>query len=359
MPRVRELEKAGTGPWRRSGSRVTMVPVTSNERDSPSGAAGARLHEHHFGQHRPTGGESRTRVVVALTSVTMAVEVVAGLVFGSMALLADGLHMASHAAALGLAWVAYVYARRRARDERFSFGTGKVNALAGFASAVVLALFALLMAGESVHRLLEPVPIAFNRAILVAFVGLLVNGVSIVILGGRGHEAGHHHRHDHNLRAAHLHVIADALTSLLAIVALLAAKLFGAVWMDPVMGLVGGVLVARWSWNLVRETSEVLLDRQAPPELIATVTAAVEADRRLRLADLHVWTIGPGYRAAIVSVAASEPCTVDEVAALLPQDLHIAHLTVEIRHGRVTGLAPTRRRREVDGRKPRDRGAVP
>jgi len=289
-------------------------------------------HDHHFGQHEPYGGEARTKLVVALTAVTMVIEVAAGLVFGSMALLADGLHMASHAAALGLAVVAYVYARKRAHDERFSFGTGKVNALAGFASAVVLVLFALMMVGESVRRFVDPVPIAFDQAILVAVLGLVVNGISVVVLRG-GHGHGHRHRHDHNLRAAHLHVLADALTSLLAIFALLAAKYLGAAWMDPAMGIVGGALVARWSWALVRETSAILLDRQAPEQITTAITSAVEADDRLRVIDLHVWAIGPGYRAAIVAVTASRPCTVDEVEALLPDRLGIAHLTVEIRSG--------------------------
>jgi cation diffusion facilitator family transporter len=275
----------------------------------------AEAHEHHFGQHEPYGGEARTKLVVALTATTMVVEVAAGIVFGSMALLADGLHMASHAAALGLAVAAYVYARRHAHDPRFSFGTGKVNALAGFASAVVLVLFALMMIGESLRRFIDPVAIAFDQAILVAVLGLVVNGVSVLVLRDRhGHGHDHHgHRHDHNLRAAHLHVLADALTSLLAIFALLAAKYLGAVWMDPAMGIVGGVLVARWSWALVRETSAMLLDRQAPDEITSAITSAIEADERLAIVDLHVWAIGPGYRAAIVAVETSKPCTVDEV----------------------------------------------
>jgi cation diffusion facilitator family transporter len=289
-------------------------------------------HAHHFGQHEPYGGEGRTKLVVALTAATMVVEVAAGLVFGSMALLADGLHMASHAAALGLAVAAYVYARRHAHDPRFSFGTGKVNALAGFASAVVLVLFALMMVGESLRRFIAPVEIAFDQAILVAVLGLVVNGISVLVLrDGHGHEHGH--RHDHNLRAAHLHVLADALTSLLAIFALLAAKYLGAIWMDPAMGIVGGALVARWSWALVCETSAILLDRQAPAEITSAITSAIEGDDRLRLVDLHVWAIGPGYRAAIVAVEASAPCTVGEVEALVPDDLGIAHLTVEIRGG--------------------------
>jgi cation diffusion facilitator family transporter len=288
-------------------------------------------HEHHFGQVEPRAGEARTKLVVVLTAATMVVEVVAGLAFGSMALLADGLHMASHASALGLAWLAYVYARRRAHDRSFSFGTGKVNSLAGFTSAVVLALFALMMAGESVHRFIEPVPIAFDQAIVVAMLGLVVNGVSVLILRDRpGHAHHHGHHHDHNLRAAHLHVLADTLTSALAIVALLAAKYVGAVWMDPAMGIVGGTLVAVWAWGLAKDTGSILLDRQAPDEITSAVTDAVEAGGRFQVVDLHVWHIGPGYRAAIVSIRSPDPCTRQVIADLIPQDLGIAHLTVEI-----------------------------
>ena len=293
-------------------------------------------HEHHFDQHLPMPGEVRTRWVVCMTAAMMVVEIAAGVLFGSMALLADGLHMASHTAALGLSVFAYAIARRRAHDPRFSFGTGKFNSLAGFASAVVLALFALLMAGESVHRFLEPVPIAFDEAIIVALLGLVVNGVSVIILRGQ-HEHGSHveHRHDndHNLRAAHLHVLADTLTSFLAIFALLAAKHVGAVWMDPAMGIVGGALVACWAWSLVKDTGAVLLDRQAPIETMETLTRAVEFDGRFRIADLHVWTIGPGHRAAIISVRTSHSCRPEDVEGLIPDDLEIAHLTVEIRSG--------------------------
>jgi len=293
------------------------------------------IHEHHFGQAEPKGGEARTRIVVALTSVFMVVEVLAGLAFGSMALLADGLHMASHTSALGLALIAYVYARRHAHDRRFSFGTGKVNTLAGFASAVVLALFALMMAGESVHRFVEPVAISFDEAIVVAVLGLLVNGASVLILRvrheGEHDEHDHGHHHDHNLRAARIHVLADALTSILAIVALVAAKSFGAVWMDPAMGVVGGALVARWSWRLLRDSGAVLLDRQAPDAVLQAITRAVEADGRFRLVDLHLWSIGPGYRAAIVSVQSSNPCDPLDVERLIPDDLGIAHVSIEVR----------------------------
>lgn len=290
-------------------------------------------HEHHFEQHLPKPGEVRTRWVVALTALTMIVEVVAGIAFGSMALLADGLHMASHAAALGLSALAYAFARRHAHDRRFSFGTGKVNSLAGFASAIVLAIFAVMMALESVGRFLEPVPIAFDRAIAVAVLGLLVNGVSVFILRGRNHHHGdgaHHHDHDHTLRAAHLHVLADALTSLLAIVALLAAKYAGAVWMDPAMGIVGGALVARWSWGLMAQTSRVLLDRQAPEAILEHLRRAVES-RGARIVDLHVWEIGPGYRAAVVSLESEQALSPAEVEAAIPAELGIAHLTVELR----------------------------
>jgi len=208
--------------------------------------------------------------------------------------------------------------------------------LAGFASAVVLALFALMMAVESVHRFLEPVPIAFDEAIVVAVLGLVVNGVSVIILRDRhahGHHAEHVHDHDHNLRAAHLHVLADMLTSILAIFALLAAKHVGAVWMDPAMGIVGGALVACWAWSLVKDTGAVLLDRQAPIETMETLKRAVEFDGRFRIADLHVWTIGPGHRAAIISVRTSHSCRPEDVEGLIPDDLEIAHLTVEIRSG--------------------------
>ena len=291
------------------------------------------VHEHHFGQAEPRAGEARTKVVVILTTVTMVVEVIAGLAFGSMALLADGLHMASHASALGLALIAYVYARRHAHDKRFSFGTGKVNSLAGFASAVVLALFALMMAGESVHRFLDPVPIAFDQAIVVAVLGLAVNGVSVFILKDRHDHMRHAAReplHDHNLRAAHLHVLADALTSLLAIFALMAAKHFGAVWMDPAMGVVGGALVAVWAWGLVKDTGAVLLDRQASSDVIRRFRESIEVGGRFQVVDLHIWSIGSGYRAAIVSVQALHRYQNEDVERLVPRDLGIAHLTVEV-----------------------------
>src|SRR5919108_6449229 len=294
-----------------------------------------RQHEHVFGQDQVKAGEGRTLLVGLLTSAMMLVEIAAGLAFGSMALLADGLHMASHASALGISLFAYVYARRLAGHPRYSFGTGKVNALAGFASAVLLVIFAAVMAWESIVRLVHPIPIALDQALVVAVAGLLVNGASAWILAGPGHhdheDHGHHrHRHDHNLRAAYLHVMADALTSLLAIGALLAAKLFGAAWLDPVMGVVGAVLVTRWSLGLLRDTSRVLLDVQLPGGATERVRKAIEAQDDNRVADLHLWSIGPGIQAAAIVVVSDEPQSPDHYRQLIPPDLHVVHATVEV-----------------------------
>ena len=293
-------------------------------------------HDHIFEQDKPRPGEKRTLIVVALTAVAMVVELTAGLAFGSMALLADGLHMASHAAALGIAVAAYVYTRRQAHNRNWTFGTGKVNALGGFASALLLVLFAALMAWESTVRMFEPVAIAFNEAILVAVAGLAVNAACMVILGRGGHHHHHHHHGeahghaDHNLRGAYLHVLADALTSLLAIFALLSGKYFGLTWMDPLMGILGAVLVARWAWALLRDTSGVLLDRQAPRETCAKVTQAIEDGGEDRVADLHVWSIGPNIYAMACAVITHEPKAPRHYKRLIPRDLGIVHSTIEV-----------------------------
>jgi cation diffusion facilitator family transporter len=289
-------------------------------------------HEHVFGQDQVKAGERRTLLVVLLTIVMMVVEIAAGLAFGSMALLADGLHMASHATALGIGVFAYVYARRLAGHPRYSFGTGKVNALAGFASAVLLVIFAATMAWESVERLISPIPIALNQALVVAIAGLVVNGASAWILATPGHhDHGHHgHRHDHNLRGAYLHVLADALTSLLAIAALLAARFFDAVWLDPAMGVVGAVLVGRWSLGLLRDTGRVLLDTQLPGDATARLREAIEAHRGDRVADLHLWSIGPDIQAAAVVVVSDRPQSPDHYRRLIPPDLRVVHATIEV-----------------------------
>ena len=306
-------------------------------------------HSHSFGQERRRPGEVRTFIVIAITATMMVVEIVAGIVFGSMALLADGLHMASHAVALSINAFAYVYARKHAHDAGFSFGTGKVNALGGFTGAILLAGFALMMAWESIDRLIFPVEIAFNSAILVAVLGLLVNGASVFILdhrrdehdesehaGGDGHHDHHDHghHHDHNLRSAYLHVLADALTSLLAIFALLAAKYFGMVWMDPVMGIVGALLVARWSLGLIRATSSVLLDRQAPQRQRRELIALLEEDGETQVTDLHLWRVGPGIHSAIVSIVSDSPRPPHEYKRMIPARHRIVHLTVEVHQRR-------------------------
>ncbi len=326
-------------------------------------------HDHTFGQDVRREGERRTIIVIAVTAIMMVAEIVSGVVFGSMALLADGLHMASHAAALTVTAVAYVVARRRAGDPRYSFGTGKVNALGGFTSAVLLAVFALIMVVESAERMLHPVAIRFDQAVLVAVLGLVVNGASALILaGGHGHDHGHGHGHghdlhhdqdpghdhdhdhghdhdrghghahahapsrrhaDHNLRAAYLHVLADALTSVLAIAALLAGKYFGAAWLDPAMGFVGAFLVARWSRGLLRDTSRVLLDEQTPAPVLQRIRESIERGTDDRVADLHVWSVGPGLFAATISVVAGHPQPPDDYKRRLPEDLGLVHTIVE------------------------------
>jgi len=287
------------------------------------------VHDHVFGQDRPRVGEGRTRIVALVTALTMVVEIAAGIAFGSMALLADGLHMASHAVALAVASFAYWYARRHARDARFSFGTGKVNALGGFTGAVMLSMFSALMAYESVRRLLDPVPIIFNQAILVATLGLLVNaGCAVILVRGSGHE----HGDDHNLRSAYLHVIADALTSVLAILALLAAKYFGTYWVDPAMGLVGALLVVRWSVGLLKISSRVLLDRQAPAADQAAVRDALSRVPDTEVIDLHLRSIGPGLLAAEITVLTGAHRTAGEFHAELRNIVGLSHVTIEVRH---------------------------
>ncbi|WP_419898156.1 CDF family Co(II)/Ni(II) efflux transporter DmeF [Roseomonas sp. USHLN139] len=300
-------------------------------------------HEHVFLGRAHDANARRTLWVVALTAVMMVAEIIAGQVFGSMALLADGLHMATHAGALAVAAGAYAFARRHAHDRRFSFGTGKVGDLAGFASALVLGVVALGIAVESFGRLLAPQQVAFGQAILVAVIGLAVNLVSALLLAGGGHhhhhhghdghDHGHHHHHgaggqDNNLRSAYLHVLADALTSVLAIAALLAGRYLDWVWLDPMMGIVGALVIARWSWGLMRDTAAVLLDA-SDPALEAEIRAHAEAVGDTRITDLHVWRLGPEAHAAIVSVTG--PADAETIRARLQPVHELAHLTVEHR----------------------------
>lgn len=281
------------------------------------------LHEHHDRNAR------RTQWVVALTAVMMVGEIVAGYLTGSMALLADGFHMATHAGALTVAAFAYRYARRHAHDPRYSFGTGKVGDLAGFASALILAVFAIGIAAESIARLFEPMRVDFADATLVAAIGLIVNLVSAMLLFDRHHHHGpdehghHHHHHDNNLRAAYIHVLADALTSVLAIGALLAGRYLGLVWLDPVIGIVGALVIARWSWGLMKETAGILLDR-TDLRTAEQVRAMLASER---IIDLHVWRLGPGALAVIVDLAA--PVDLDGARAKLRPLKNVVHLTVQ------------------------------
>ncbi len=294
-------------------------------------------HVHAFGQDQKREGEQRTGIVVTMTVTMMAVEIAGGIIFGSMALLADGLHMASHAVALSINVFAYAYARRHAHDKCFSFGTGKVNALGGFTGAILLGVVALIMAWESVKRIVSPVGISFDQAIFVAVIGLVVNGISVWILNVKHDHHGHgdhaherHHHHDHNLRSAYLHVLADALTSVLAIFALLMAKYFGLNWMDPVMGILGAVLVSQWSLGLLRSTSHTLLDKQGPQELEGKIKERVESDGDSRVTDLHLWAVGPNIYSAIISIVAHHPLQPEQYKKQLSSDLGLVHVTVEV-----------------------------
>jgi cation diffusion facilitator family transporter len=297
-------------------------------------------HDHDFNIDT-SEGERRTRLVVILTACMMVVEVTAGYLFGSMALLADGWHMGTHVAALAISLFAYRYAREHADNPIYSFGTGKVSALGGYASAIALAVVAILMGMESVHRLLFPQTIHFDQAILVAFIGLVVNLVSAWLLhGGVAHSHHHqdaahdhhHHHHDHNLRAAYLHVIADALTSVLAIIALFAGKYFDWLWMDACMGLVGAVLITRWGYGLLKETSRVLLDSAPDAETLEQIQQAVESDADNQITDLHVWRLGPRSYAVIISLVTHQPRDPKHYKALLRDFAELRHITIEVNH---------------------------
>ena len=263
----------------------------------------------------------------------MIVEISAGYIFGSMALLADGWHMGTHAAALGITAFAYWYARKQSDNPNYSFGTGKVGVLGGFGSAVVLAVIAVLMGIESIQRLFSPVTIRFNEAIAVAVIGLAVNLISAYLLRGQhhhSHDPGHRHHHDHNLRAAYLHVLADALTSLLAIVALLTGKAFGWIWMDPIMGLVGALIISRWSYGLLVDSGKVLLDRDVNEEAVEEIRSIVESDSDNRVTDLHVWRVGSRHLSVILSIVTHYPKPPDHYKKLLAEYDEIAHVTVEV-----------------------------
>lgn len=294
-------------------------------------------HTHVFADPHQGRAERRTHWVIALTAVTMVVELVAGTLTGSMALLADGWHMATHVGALAITAFAYYAARRHAGDPTFTFGTGKIASLGGYTSAVALALVALLLAVESVGRLLEPETVHFREAMMVAWAGLGVNLLSAWLLGHGGADHGHHHHghhhHDHNLRAAYLHVVADALTSVLAIIALGAGARYDWVWLDPAVGIVGSLVIARWAWGLLRDSGRVLLDAEdhgAVENEIRDLMGDHHPDARI--ADLHLWRVGPRSLACIVALVSPRPNTAAAYKETLAGVTTLGHVTVEVNH---------------------------
>jgi cation diffusion facilitator family transporter len=298
-------------------------------------------HDHVFLGAQHVHNERRTWLVVALTVTMMVAEITAGSLFGSMALLADGWHMATHAAALGIAALAYMFARQHARDSRFSFGTGKFGDLAAFSSAIILGLIAVQIAYESAYRLVYPVPIAFGEAIPIAVLGLAVNLASAWLLGSHGHDHhghghhdhdhGHHHHHDHdnNLRAAYVHVLADAATSVLAIAALVIAMYSHSTWADPLVGIVGSLVIASWAIGLIKASGSVLLDVSVDRDLEGVIRDRLET-KGDRVTDLHLWQLGPGHRAAVISMISDHPLPPATYKRRLKGLRDLCHVTVEV-----------------------------
>jgi len=309
-------------------------------------------HEHVFLGAKHDHNERRTWFVVALTAVMMVGEITAGSLFGSMALLADGWHMATHACALGIAAAAYLFARQHARNAHFAFGTGKFGDLAAFSSALILAMIAVQIAYESVLRLINPVPITYGEAIAVAVLGLAVNLVSAWLLrdshdhdhhghghshaehdhaehDGHDHAHGGHRHHDNNLRAAYIHVLADAATSVLAIAALVTAMYSGWVWTDPAVGIVGAIVIASWAFGLIRDSGAVLLDVSVDKKLEAVIRERLET-RGDRVSDLHLWQVGPGHRAAVISIVSDNPLPPATYKRRLGGLKGLSHVTVEV-----------------------------
>lgn len=289
---------------------------------------GLWTHDHMFLARGHERAEARARAATALTAAFMVVEIAAGLAFGSMALLADGIHMATHVGALGLAAAAYWLARRHAGNARFTFGSGKFGDLAAFASAIALGIAGLAVAGESVSRLVAPVAVNYRDALVVAALGLCVNVACALIL--RDHDHGHDHR-DLNMRAAYVHVLADAATSVLAIIALGAGLIYGVRWFDPVVGIVGAAVIGSWALGLVRDSGLVLLDAEDDPALAGQIRDLIEGELGARIADLHLWRLGPGHRGLIVSLVSPGAVTAEEVkAALRARFPALSHVTIEV-----------------------------
>lgn len=327
---------------------------------APARTTPQSIHPHQFEEHKPKA-ERKTRWALLLTAIMMVAEIIGGWQFGSMALLADGWHMSSHVLALGLAWAAYVAARRWANDPRFNFGTWKIEVLAGYTSALMLVGIAGLMVYESVVRLWSPAPIAYNDAIAVAVVGLLVNVLCAWILKDDHTHHDHNHQHDHshdashdhhdhqnhhdhapagtdslphqdlNLHSAYVHVLADAATSVLAIVALCAAKYAGVLWLDPVMGIVGAVLVTVWAWGLLKQTSRVLVDAERDAPIAQQIHDTIAQHwPAVQINDLHVWRVAKGQYACVVSIDSPSALSPTQVKQVLSAYRELVHITVEL-----------------------------
>jgi cation diffusion facilitator family transporter len=296
---------------------------------------GLWTHDHRFLGHGHERAESRAKLAAAVTAVFMVVEIAAGFLFGSMALLADGVHMATHVGALGLAAGAYWLARRHAGNSRFTFGSGKFGDLAAFTSAIVLGLIALGVAIESVERLLHPVGVNFREALFIAALGFFINVICALILrDSHDHHHGHDHSHDgddHNMRAAYVHVVADAATSVLAVLALAGGLLYGVRWLDPAVGIIGAFVIASWAYGLVRDAGMVLLDAEADPERAGEIRRLIEGEMGARVADLHLWRLGPGHQGLIVSLISPDEATAESVKAQLrARHPDLSHVTVEV-----------------------------
>jgi cation diffusion facilitator family transporter len=333
------------GMWFQPGSASGYTPIMAHDHaHTDPHSHGIWTHGHVFLGHGHDRSEARAKLAALVTAIFMVVEIVAGLIFHSMALLADGVHMATHVGALGLAAGAYWLARRHAANARFSFGSGKFGDLAAFSSAIVLGLTAVAVAGESIARLVHPAQVAYGEALVIACIGLGVNLVSAFILKddhshGHGHDHGQAHSHDHahhsdgdnNMRAAYVHVLADAGTSLLAIVALACGYYFGLGMLDPLAALVGAFVIASWAYGLIRDSAMVLLDADADPKMSGAIKSTIEENLGARVADLHLWRLGPGHHGLIVSLVSPGPTTAEEIKAALR--LHypdLSHVTVEV-----------------------------
>ncbi|MFJ7566229.1 CDF family Co(II)/Ni(II) efflux transporter DmeF [Herminiimonas sp. NPDC097707] len=296
------------------------------------------LHDHVFDRGNPVG-EKKTALALVLTTIMMIAEIISGYAYNSMALLADGWHMSSHTLALGLSVLAYVLARRYAHDSRFAFGTWKIEILGGYTSAILLILVAGLMLYQSIERLLHPSAVFYDQAIVIASIGLLINLACAYLLKDdhhHHHEHEHHHAHDThhhdlNLRSAYMHVIADAATSVLAIIALFGGKLWGASWLDPLMGIVGSVLVSVWAYGLIRDSSRILLDAEMNAPVVMEIREVIAASPvAARICDLHVWRVGKDKYACILSLATTEDVSPEYFRSQLAVHEELAHITIEI-----------------------------